>query len=225
VDFAQTAQAHRNREAKAARLVVAFERLGCTLADLTMSGGRRADIRRAAGVARTGEDTWWMAEQILRARGHRDAEPVDVDEDGPAVVVDEPPIPPLVLDLAAVIPPILRIVEAVVGTSSPDPDPDPVRAPLECWVPSCEAIGAGVHLYPGGPYCDAHAPWARTGRGRVIPPAGTTLAERMTAAGRRPGGPARSHTVVDDRAIASGKRRSSAQEYRAGTAAEEARRG
>lgn len=207
VDYAQTAVAQRNREVKAARLVRAVEQLGLSIADLDMAAGRRQEIRRHAGVDRTSEDTWYMVEETLRARGHTAPEPVEQE---PAAAAP------------ALVEPVQAAPEPVAGPPAPTPAPLVVEPPAArptrvlacCWSTGCPTTGPTVHPYPGGPFCDQHAPWAIAGHTRTPPPPGTTLAERMAAAGRRPGGPARSSTVVDDRAIVSGKRRSTPAAYR-----------
>ena len=72
-----------------------------------------------------------------------------------------------------------------------------------------------ARLYLGGRLCTGHAPAVQPD-----PPAGTTLADRRRHTFRAP-----ASTVLDDRAIASGKRRSTPTTYRAARAAEETRRG
>lgn len=106
--------------------------------------------------------------------------------------------------------------------------PDPgIRVPestgsRSCTVPGC---GAPARLYLGGWRCDPHAPWAVDGGHEPGPPPGTTLAELRAARGIAPGAfvPPPS-TVVDDRAVASGKRRSTTQLYQVVRAREAARR-
>lgn len=72
-----------------------------------------------------------------------------------------------------------------------------------------DGCAAPARLYPGGWRCAEHGPPAQP-----PPPPGTTLAERLEAAGvRRMHTPA-GGTVVDRRAVASGKRRSSPTAYR-----------
>lgn len=84
------------------------------------------------------------------------------------------------------------------------------RAPVPCeaGVPPCGVLP--TRRYLNADLCVEHAP------SNPSPPPGTTLAERLAAAGVRmttPAGP----TVVDQRAIASGKRRASATAYRNAT--------
>lgn len=67
---------------------------------------------------------------------------------------------------------------------------------------------APARLYPGGWRCADHGPPAQPS-----PPPGSTLAERLEAAGVRLHTPA-GETVVDRRAVASGKRRASPTTYR-----------
>lgn len=99
-----------------------------------------------------------------------------------------------------------------------------VPKPVCSWTHRDDHAGA-VHLYLGGLLCDAHAPWALAGRARPVPPADSTLAalrsRRAIAAGAHQG--PRS-TVVDQRAIASGKRRSTNQLYQAARAEQAAHR-
>lgn len=79
-------------------------------------------------------------------------------------------------------------------------------------------------LYLGGRLCDECAPWARAGHPEPRPPVGSTLAE-LRAAARIAADvrPASSSTVIDERAIASGKRRSTTSTYQAVRAAQEHR--
>lgn len=70
-----------------------------------------------------------------------------------------------------------------------------------------------VHPYPCGWRCDRHAPWAIAGRPKPQPGPGLPAGAWTTPA------PQAASAVVDDRAIASGKRRSNPQAYRAAQAA------
>lgn len=70
-----------------------------------------------------------------------------------------------------------------------------------------------ARLYMGGRLCTDHAPPPQPS-----PPPGSTLAERRGLTGTAP-----SHTVLDDRAITTGKRRSTPTTYRAARTAEETR--
>lgn len=95
-----------------------------------------------------------------------------------------------------------------------------------CNVPTCRA--ADTHLYPSGWWCDPHSPWARRGLTRSDPnriPGQPCELDRLRAAR---GFTETSHTtptstVVDDRAIAAGKRRSTTATYQAVKAAQEHR--
>lgn len=84
--------------------------------------------------------------------------------------------------------------------------------------PPCDSPGlphalSRARLYPAGWLCDRHAPWARRGLPRPQPgpgwPAGAWSTPTPTAVA----------AVIDQRAIASGKRRSSPADYRAAQAA------
>lgn len=99
-----------------------------------------------------------------------------------------------------------------------------VPAPACSWTHRDDHAGE-VHLYLAGLLCDAHAPWALAGHPRPAPPADSTLA----ALRARRGITATAHqlprsTVVDDRAIASGKRRSTNALYQAARAEQAAHR-
>lgn len=84
-----------------------------------------------------------------------------------------------------------------------------------CGVPAC-ATGTAVHPYASGPRCDEHAPWAVAGRARPVPPVDSTLAALRARRGIRPESFALPvSTVVDERAIASGKRHSTTATYQA----------
>ena len=89
----------------------------------------------------------------------------------------------------------------------------PARARGECLY----GCPGSARLYMRGWLCPEHAPPPPP-----TPPAGTTAAEIRAARGL--GGESPSWTVLDDRAVASGKRRSSPRTFRAARAAEDARR-
>jgi len=76
---------------------------------------------------------------------------------------------------------------------------------------------APARLFMGGWLCAEHGPPPAP-----VPPPGSTLAERRARRGGWVGAP--SSTVVDERAIASGKRRSTPTAFRAARAAQDARR-
>lgn len=75
--------------------------------------------------------------------------------------------------------------------------------------PPCGALP--TRRYLNGHLCVEHAPT------NPAPPPGTTLADRLAAAGRDRIGTPAGGTVVDQRAVASGKRRSSPTTYRNAT--------
>jgi hypothetical protein len=113
-------------------------------------------------------------------------------------------------------------------TASPPAGPAPVHAPgpsraSSCNAPACDADS--THLYPSGWWCDAHSPWGRRGLTRSDPnriagqpcelerlrtARGITTTSHQTPA----------QTVVDDRAIASGKRRSTTAAFQSVRAAQ-----
>lgn len=104
---------------------------------------------------------------------------------------------------------------------SPEPEPTPTREPSPArrrsrsvCVYGCEGP---VRQFVRGTFCEAHAPAPAP-----TPPPGTTAADLREKRGRS--GSAPSWTVLDDRAVATGKRRSSPQTFRAARAAEDARR-
>lgn len=70
-----------------------------------------------------------------------------------------------------------------------------------------------VRLYPSGWECDSHSPWARRGLPEPLPGPGWPAGAWTTPIGQ---GVA---SVLDERAIATGKRRSSPEDYRAAQAA------
>lgn len=83
-----------------------------------------------------------------------------------------------------------------------------------------------TRLYTTGDQCAAHTPSALAGRPEVVPDPTLTLAALRVAAGRSPHSTstAGSAALIDDRAIASGKRRASAHRFKEARAAEQARR-
>ncbi|MFJ4847587.1 hypothetical protein [Streptomyces sp. NPDC088733] len=81
---------------------------------------------------------------------------------------------------------------------------------------TCNLLGehAGeTHFYPCGWRCDTHAPWALAGKPRPQPGPGWPAAHFTTPT------PDAVAAAIDNRAIASGKRRSSPTAYRAAQAA------
>lgn len=83
------------------------------------------------------------------------------------------------------------------------------RAP--CDVPWYPHGLARARLYPCGTRCDRHAPWALAGKPE--PPPRPAYAPPATPT------PNAASALIDNRAIASGKRRSTPQAYRAAQAA------
>jgi hypothetical protein len=66
VDYANTATAQANREAKAAALASAARALGIAPGGLTVGTGHRRTVWKAAGLTRSpSEDTWHVAAQLL----------------------------------------------------------------------------------------------------------------------------------------------------------------
>ena len=90
----------------------------------------------------------------------------------------------------------------------------------------CAASGADVRLFVTGSRCPAHTPAALAGNAEVTPDPSRTLAALRTAAGLPVDAapPIASSSLNDERAVASGKRRSSTSSYRAARAAEDARK-
>lgn len=76
-----------------------------------------------------------------------------------------------------------------------------------------------ARLWPQGWRCERHAPPPVP-----KPPFETTLAGRLAAAGKDRIGTPAGDTVVDERAVASGKRQASIRKYREALAAEQERR-
>jgi hypothetical protein len=69
-----------------------------------------------------------------------------------------------------------------------------------------------VRFYRTGWKCPAHSPWAEAGLPEPLPGPGLPHGPRIPA-------PMSASALIDDRAIASGKRRSSPEAYRAAQAA------
>lgn len=85
------------------------------------------------------------------------------------------------------------------------------REPGSCDTPNGEHVGRS-RLYPCGWRCSAHAPWAEAGLPEPLPGPGLPHGTRIPA-------PMSASALIDDRAIASGKRRSSPGAYREAQAA------
>ncbi|WP_030024958.1 hypothetical protein [Streptomyces monomycini] len=80
----------------------------------------------------------------------------------------------------------------------------------------CDALGehtGPVRLYPCGRRCSAHAPWAAAGHPEPQPGPGAPAGAWTTPS------PQSASALIDNRAIASGKRRSTPTAYRAAQAA------
>jgi hypothetical protein len=92
------------------------------------------------------------------------------------------------------------------------------------WDGAAYCAAEQTRLYTTGRRCPAHTPSALLGRPEPEPDPGSTLAALLERAGRRGIGTSPAPTLVDDRAIASGRRRASPAAYRAAVAAEEERR-
>ncbi|MFI1702002.1 hypothetical protein ACH419_39480 [Streptomyces bobili] len=86
------------------------------------------------------------------------------------------------------------------------------RDPEPCDVPRGDHDG-DPRFYATGWKCDRHAPWAQAGLAEPEPGPGLPAGAWTTAS------PISDSRVHDDRAVASGKRRSSPQAYRAAQAA------
>lgn len=89
-----------------------------------------------------------------------------------------------------------------------------------CWATD------GVAFFTGGYRCPAHRPAVVNGRTEPVPDPARTLTGLREAAGLPPlyAPPLSASHVTDDRAIASGKRRSNQRDYREARAREEQRR-
>lgn len=87
------------------------------------------------------------------------------------------------------------------------------RRPPPCQTPSAPHSLRRARLYPSGWECDRHSPWARRGLPEPLPGPGWPAAAWSTPVGQ---GVA---SVLDERAIASGKRRAPQNSYRAAQAA------
>lgn len=86
------------------------------------------------------------------------------------------------------------------------------RIPQPCDVPHSGHDGE-VHFYVNGWKCDAHSPWAAMGLDKPEPGPGMPAGAWTTPS------PLNDSALFDNRAVASGKRRSSFYSYRAAQAA------
>lgn len=87
------------------------------------------------------------------------------------------------------------------------------RLPPPCQTPEPRHSLTRARLYPAGWLCDRHSPWARLGLPEPVPGPGWPARAWTTPIGQ---GVA---SVLDERAIATGKRRSRPEDYRAAQAA------
>lgn len=86
------------------------------------------------------------------------------------------------------------------------------RAPKPCDIPR-DDHGGDIRFYVTGWKCDAHSPWAAKGLPKPQPGPGLPAGAWTTPS------PLSDSRVHDDRAVASGKRRSTPTTYRAAQAA------
>jgi hypothetical protein len=83
------------------------------------------------------------------------------------------------------------------------------------WVDAAYCGAAPARPYLPGPRCADHTPAAVAGRPEPTPDPASTLAALLARAGRRTiGTPISASQLIDDRAVISGKRRSSPGVYR-----------
>jgi hypothetical protein len=87
------------------------------------------------------------------------------------------------------------------------------REPQPCNVPTGDHSPGNARFYPCGWRCDQHSPWALAGRPEPQPGPGWPATAWTTPS------PINDSRVHDQRAIASGKRRSTPEAYRAAQAA------
>ena len=89
----------------------------------------------------------------------------------------------------------------------------------------CQKCGhPWARFYLTGWWCDDHTPSARAGRPEHVPDPDTTLEALRARAGRTWGFNPNDSALIDQRAIASGKRRSAPADYRLAQEAEAERR-
>lgn len=98
--------------------------------------------------------------------------------------------------------------------------------PCQYWTGVVYCGAVPTQLYLSGLCCAAHTPAALAGLPETVPDPTLTLVALRRRAGRDPNyaPTAGSAALIDDRAIAGGKRRASAHRFKEARAAEEARR-
>ena len=87
-----------------------------------------------------------------------------------------------------------------------------MTAPATCAYPGCDSTSARPYLT--GPHCPPHTPAALAGRPEAYVDPERTLEALERKAGRTYAYRRSDSSLIDDRAVASGKRRSSARVYR-----------
>lgn len=198
VDFAHTRVAQENREAKAQLLVETCWRLGASPLDLEVGGGGRRAVWREAGLDRSPSPETW--DRVLHLLASTPRPPLQLD--------------PVAAPAAAATAPPLR---TVAGSRTVE------RTWRACNAPDCDAP---TQLYASGWWCDPHSPWGRRGLSSSDPgrvPGQPCELDRLRAARGITASsyPPSAATVIDDRAIASGKRRSTTATYQAIKAAQD----
>lgn len=195
-DFAHTETAEQRRADKARALAKHLYEHGVSVVDaIAMSGAERRQAARAVDVHPPSAETWAQTCDRL-ARAH---------------------------DLWGT-PPAVAHSEEATGRpqpSRPVPPQRPARAPVAC--ARC-ATSDGVSLYPSGYWCWPCSPRGRTGKPPVTPDPNLTLDAIRARSGQTFGFRASDTALVDERAVASGKRRAAPNQQRAARAAQEARR-
>lgn len=85
-------------------------------------------------------------------------------------------------------------------------------------------VADGVRMFPTGMRCPSHTPAALAGRPEVVVDPELTAAALFARRGIKHGFQRSDSSLIDDRAVASGRRRSNSAEYRAAQKAEHSRR-
>lgn len=206
VDYAHTPAAERRRRAKARRVAAHAWRYAMTVeAVAALDPSQLRALARAAGVTRPSapeSPTWDLVlEKLARMWAHADDPRAPAHDLERVHTVWNPPPPE----------PAPEVVE-------PAPEPEPVlqAAALVSDNPPtvpCRYCGKPGHPYIYGRYCDDCKHWPDSPK----PPPGTTWADMRAARGMA--GTLPRETLIDQRAIASGKRRSSSRVYRNARAA------